>query len=407
MSGSEVHEDYGRVITLSWRRRSATILAMELTHKERYLRLFNGEPVDRAPFYLIMGPSRQALDRWSNEGLEVELDVHDPMSYRRASAKVRDMFGFDTNRGYMLEIRAFVWPEFPEEVIDENNDYVHLRTKWGSVKRLPKEGGRMALQETPLVTDWESWEKIKVRLKADTPGRLPDNWSEVCAEARVTDFPVYTGDLPIGFFGGPRELVGTEGLCTMFYDNPSLISDILDTLCDLWIDLYSKAYHDAPFDYFFVWEDMCYKNGPLISPATFREFLLPRYKRLTSALKKLGVKLIMVDSDGDTRKLVPLWIEGGVDITFPWETQYGLDITTVRKQFPDVGIIGGVNKSALAFGKAAIDKELNKVAWMLEQGRYLPGLDHETPPEVPWNAFKYYCEELRELVWKHTPKPTR
>ena len=45
---------------------------MNLTHKQRYLRLFAGQPVDRAPFYLIMGPSEQALDRWVTEGLEDE-----------------------------------------------------------------------------------------------------------------------------------------------------------------------------------------------------------------------------------------------------------------------------------------------------------------------------------------------
>ena len=377
---------------------------MELTHKERYIRLFKGEPVDRVPFYLIMGPSKQTVKRWITEGFEAEVDDNDFMTYRHAGKKILDMFGFDTSRGVMLPVRAFVWPEFPEEVIEETDDYIYQRTRWGSVKRGPKNVGRMMLQESPPVTDWKSWEPFKERLKADTPGRLPDNWDEVCAVAKTTDFPVYTGDLPIGFFGGPRELVGTEGFCTMFYDNPELVNDILDTLCDLWIEVYSKAYLDAPFDYFFVWEDMCYKNGPIISPAIFREFLLPRYKRLTSALKSLGCKLVMVDSDGDTRKLVPLWMEGGVDITFPWETQYGLDITTVRRRYPQVGIIGGVNKSALAFGRDAIDRELEHVPWMLEQGRYIPGLDHETPPEVSWPAFQYYCERLRDMVWKHAPK---
>ena len=377
-----------------------------MTHKERYVSLFRGKPVDRAPFYLIMGPSQQALERWVTEGLDVALDSDDPASYERASEQVRDMFGFDTNRGLMLPVNGFVWPEFKEEVLEETDDHVIRRTAWGSVKRGSKTKGRMLLQDSAPVTDWESWEPIKERLVANTPGRLPGNWATLCDQAKTTEFPVYTGDLPVGFFGGPRELLGTETLCTMFYDSPDLVNDILDTLCALWTELYTNAYQDAPFDYFFIWEDMCYKNGPLISPAIFREFLLPRYKRLTSALKAAGVKLIMVDSDGDTRKLVPLWTEGGVDITFPWETQYGLDITEVRKQFPSVGMIGGINKSALARGRTGVDQELEKIPWMLEQGRFIPGLDHQTPPEVPWDAFKYYCERLRELVMKHPPKPS-
>ena len=377
---------------------------MELTHKERYVRLFTGEPVDRAPFYLIMGPSRQAMERWATEGLDIEIDRNDPLSYRRASESIRNRFGFDSSRGYLLPVHAFVWPEFPEEIVEETDDYIYQRTKWGSLKRGAKDVGRMQLQEMPPVTDWESWEPYKARLQADMPGRLPDNWPEICEHARSTDFPVYTGDLPVGFYGGPRELLGTEGYSMMFYDHPDLVHDILDTLCNLWIELYTRVYRDAPFDYFFIWEDMCYKNGPLISPALFREFLLPRYKRLISALKHIGVKLVMVDSDGDVRKLVPLWIEGGVDITFPWETQFGLDIRTVRQQFRSVGMIGGINKSALAFGREVIDQELDKISWMLEQGGFIPGLDHETPPEVSWNNFEYYCQCLQDLVWKYPPK---
>ena len=134
---------------------------MELTHKERYIRLFQGKPVDRAPFYLIMGPSKQALDRWAREGLEVELDPGDEESYSRAGQKVSEMFGFDTGRGFMLPSNGFVWPEFPEEVIEETDDVVHQRTRWGSVKRQPKGVGRMALQETAPVTHWDSWEPFK------------------------------------------------------------------------------------------------------------------------------------------------------------------------------------------------------------------------------------------------------
>lgn len=379
---------------------------MGLSHKERFVRLFQGLQVDRAPFNLVMGASRQALDRWATEGLDVAISTDDLSGYQDAMRTIEAMFGFDTKRGYMLPVKAFVWPEYSEEVIDETAEYVYQRTRWGSVKRGAKHVGRMLLQESPPVTDWNSWEKIKGRLKPDTPGRLPENWDHIRDCAKSTDFPVYTGDLPIGFFGGPRELVGTEGFCTLFYDDPELVIDMLDTFCDLWIDFYSRVYHDAPFDYFFIWEDMCYKNGPIISPAIFREYLLPRYKRLTSALKNLGVKLIMVDSDGDPRKLVPLWKEGGVDMVMPWETQYGLDITSVRENHPTVGMIGGLNKSALAFGKRAVDRELENVPWMLEQGRFLPGLDHEVPPEVSWDAFSYYCERLRDLVWKHVPRPS-
>lgn len=135
-----------------------------------------------------------------------------------------------------------------------------------------------------------------------------------------------------------------------------------------------------------------------------RGYMLP-VKRFTAALRQGGCKHVLVDSDGDQRPLAPLWIEGGVNILFPWETQFGLDITAVRRRHPKLGIMGGINKFALAHGREAIDRELDKVPFMLEQGRYLPGLDHGVPTDVSWDDYRYFYDRLRALIWKYPPSP--
>ena len=155
---------------------------------------------------------------------------------------------------------------------------------------------------------------------------------------------------------------------------------------------------------------MCNKSGPLISPALFREFLLPRYKRLTKSMRcgnsnnSDNMPLFFVDSDGDERPLVPLWIEGGVDIVFPWETQFGLDIIQVRREYPTMGMMGGLNKHALEFSRGQMDKELEKVPYMLERGYYIPCLDHGVTNAVPWDNYLYFYERLKELIYKYTPQ---
>jgi len=98
-------------------------------------------------------------------------------------------------------------------------------------------------------------------------------------------------------------------------------------------------------------------------------------------------------------------VEGGVNIVFPWETQFGLDITEVRRRHPGLGMMGGINKYALAHGREAIDRELEKVPFMLEQGRYLPGLNHGVPPDVSWDHYRYFYDRLREMIEKHPPRP--
>ena len=199
--------------------------------------------------------------------------------------------------------------------------------------------------------------------------------------------------------------MGLEGFLFTLYDDPALAEEILDTLCDLWCAVYPRAIREAGVDFFFVWEDMCFKTGPLLGPGLFRRFLLPRYKRFTEALRGAGVEIIMVDSDGDPRALIDLWLEGGVTCLFPWETQMGLDITEVRRKYPKLQMIGGVDKSKLAHGRAAIDRELEKLPFLLESGRYLPAVDHFVPPDVSWDSYRYFTERLRDLIERYPPTP--
>ena len=366
---------------------------MNLTMRERFVRLFNGHEVDRVPFLDMMGLWHSSIERWKNEGL----------SRDATSETVFDIVGFDHRHGFRLPISGFIWPEFDREELREDGDRVFVRNRWGATEQNMRDSELMPLTISGAVGDRASWEEIKERLDPDTPGRLPENWDEVCRQARHSDQPVWTGGLPVGFFGATRELMGFENQVMMFYDDPGLMHEILDILCDLWIALYTRVQQDVRVDWFFIWEDMCFKNGPLISPALFREFLLPRYKRFTAALRENGCRHILVDSDGDERPLVPLWMEGGVNIVFPWETQFGLDITEVRRQYPRLGMIGGINKFALAHGREAIDAELEKVPFMLEQGRYIPGLDHGVPPDVSWDNYRYFYDRLREMIWNYPP----
>ena len=368
---------------------------MDLTNRERFVRLFRGEPVDRAPFFQFMGPWQLSVDRWKTEGLDQDA----------TRASLMKAMGFESSRGYHVRVKSFVWPQFETKEIGDVGEEILVRGAWGGTLRTKRDSTVMALTIDGFVKDRASWEELKERLDPDTPGRFPDDWDEICREAVESDEPVFTGDLPIGFFGGPRYLLSFERQAMLFYDDPGLMHEILDTLCDLWIAVYTKVQRDVPIDYFFIWEDMCFKGGPLIGPGLFREFLLPRYKRLISALKGAGVKLIFVDSDGDFRKLIPLWIEAGVDITFPWESQFGLDITESRRLYPKLGMIGGVDKHAFINGREGVDGALKNIPYMLESGRFIPAPDHEIPNDVSWDTYLYFIERLREMVWNHPPNP--
>ena len=184
-----------------------------------------------------------------------------------------------------------------------------------------------------------------------------------------------------------------------FYDEPDLVRDIVGHMTMLWTSLFDQVLNQTDVDMAYIWEDMCYKNGPLISPAMFREWLTPAYKELTGCLRDHGVPVITVDTDGNCSALLPVFIEAGVDSLLPFEVQAGMDVVEVRETFPKLGIMGGIDKKNVAAGRQAIDDELEaKIPYMMRHGGFIPSVDHQVPPDVSWDNFKYYREKLNGML---------
>ena len=131
----------------------------------------------------------------------------------------------------------------------------------------------------------------------------------------------------------------------------------------------------------------------------FRQFMTPCYQRITGFLKERGVDIIVVDSDGNMDELIPLFLEAGLTGVFPIEARANNDLIDIRKRYPKMHILGGIDKIEVAKGPKAIDKELeSKVPFMVMQGGYIPHLDHHVHPGISWDYFQYYRRRLKELV---------
>ena len=52
--------------------------------------------------------------------------------------------------------------------------------------------------------------------------------------------------------------------------------------------------------------------------------------------------------------------------------------------------------------KKAMDKELAKMPYMLEKGRYIPCLDHGVTNQVPYENYLYFYDKLREIICKES-----
>ena len=302
-----------------------------------------------------------------------------------------------------INFNTWVEPIFETVVLGEDERNIIIKNHWGVTQKLPK-----ITTSPPDEIDWpvknrKDWEEYKDRcFQLNVNDRMPENWDELVKKYKNRTAPLMMGGHPIGFYGAFRILCGDVGISLLYHDDPKLVHEMLDFLTDFWIKCYEEILKYVTADWSLMWEDMAYNSGSMISPRTFKEFLLPRYKRYTGFLKAHGINIIHVDSDGDTTELIPLWIEGGVTGQYPLEPVGRMDMPKLRKDFPNFQLLGGINKKAIVASKKEIDEALSFVPALIKQGGYVPYADHLIVENTPWENMKYYRNELLKII-NNTP----
>ena len=289
-------------------------------------------------------------------------------------------------------------PVFEIRTLEEDERSRVETTFGGQTVRVSKEfPWRMPTYLDHPVKDRATWNQYKWRLDPDTPERWPSDWDGFVKQRNSEDTPVCL--LAGGFFGPLRSMTGLEPLLLLFYDDPILLEEIMDTVLHLEMEVAKRVLKSMKIDMVRFWEDMAYKTGPMISPEMFRKFMLPRYQKLCDLFRSHGVDLIHVDSDGNIEKLIPLWLEAGVNFHWPLEVAAGMDAVALRKKYgKQLTLVGNIDKQVFPKGKDAIrDEVMSKVPYLIETGGYFPSLDHNVPPDVPFAGFKYYIDLLREI----------
>jgi uroporphyrinogen decarboxylase len=250
---------------------------------------------------------------------------------------------------------------------------------------------------SPAVSGPESWEQLKERLNPRSPERYPD-WQAEIKRFADSGAAVQIGIYPYGLFGTLRDMMGVEELLVSFYDQPELIHDMMDYLTGFWLEIYEEAAKHIRIDHIHIWEDMSGKQGPLISPAMFREFMMADYRKITAFAKDRNIPIVSVDTDGNMDVMMTLLSEAGINLVMPFEVQAGCDVVAIKKRYPHICPFGGIDKRALAISKAAIDAEFERVDSLFCQSGYIPGLDHLVHPEISLDHFRYFVERLKEKV---------
>jgi hypothetical protein len=357
----------------------------EMSPRERFLNIMDFKKVDRI-IDNEFGYWDDTLKRWHNEGLPEWVKNNDQADI---------YFGFDVWQK-SVPVNNGLLPLFEEEFVSDDGEHKIIYDT-DRVKCQIFSNGKDSIPhyiDFPI-KDRKTYLPHKAKLNPLTPGRIPENIAEIGKKVKDRNYvlSVHSGSTA----GRIRDWMGFEGICTNLFDQPELLDEILADMKALYTHTAAEVVKYMHIDLVAWWEDIAYKAGPIVTPEFFIEKCGPVYRAVLDIYKKNGTRFSFVDCDGDFRLLMPAWLNNGVNIMFPLEVNAGLHPENLRRENPGVRMMGGFDKVALLEGKDAIKGELNRLKPLVNEGGFIPHVDHRVQADVTYKNYLYYLEAKRDM----------
>ena len=366
-----------------------------MTSPERMRATYEFRPVDhlyRREFYIW----EEALALWKDQGLPEDWQASNLFNYDP---------GYSTGVGVDLGwCEPPFRPCYETRVVRDEGDYEIIEDvagRWLKVFRGRRHGFMPDYIRHPVtcMMDWE--EQVAPRLDPDDPARY-EGLEERCLAANAAQAAdgTFVNQGMVGGYMYLRALVGPEDLLIMFYDQPEVIHAMMTRWAELAEAALTRVQAHVELDEFSIGEDICYNHGLLISPNMVREFLLPYYQQVVGNIRSRQQRRVyfIVDTDGHAPAAIPLYLEAGMDIMWPFEVASGCDVVQIGEQYPELVLMGGIDKRILATGKEAIEAHLQHIIpAMVKRGGYVPMCDHGVPDNVKFEDYLYYRQRVCEL----------
>ncbi len=368
-----------------------------MTVRENFHAVMRYEPYESLPV-VGFGFWTQTLRRWRDEGHIKPQQVLDRPMYDFEYDDITTALGFDFNWNSLAGMGQYLLePLFDSQILEVLGDGKQLQRDiegnlvltHPEIASIPKDAGH-------TLVDRKSWETHYLpRLQYG---------AEVIDQAFLTRYlnRCETLGVPAGLFCGSlvgrlRNWLGLENFCFLWYDDPALFTDMVNTLGEQMYRQTQNFLALGHFDYALFWEDICGNDGTLVLPEVLDMVAGPHYETIGRLLGEHGIDTVSLDCDGKTDTLVPIWLKHGVNTMFPIEQgNWNASILPWRQEYGKaLRGVGGVDKSIFGKDRAAIDTEIERLKPLVELGGYLPCPDHRIPPDAIWENVQYYCERFR------------
>ncbi|MBQ7922531.1 MAG: hypothetical protein IJ325_08140 [Clostridia bacterium] len=370
-----------------------------MTNRERALNILHYKPADRLPA-VHFGYWGELLHEWIDQGKIPKDILEGYYDGSGADRRLDELIGWDFNWFTTVGPHNGLLPEFEHKVLEELPDGTkRIQNSLGLIERIKPGTTSIPSEDDYLLKDRAAFEELYLPKMQYSPDRVNLEYFKAFNETRATDIPI---GLNLGsVLGTIRDMTSVLGMSYLMYDeDEDLFADIIDAFADMQYKCAEAILETgAKFDFAHYWEDICFKNGPLLSPEIFDELCAKHYKKRNDLCHKYGIDIISLDCDGIVGELLPTWFENGVNTMFPIEVGvWGDQFAEAREKFgPGLLGVGGMDKTVLRKDKAAVDAEIERIKRLVALGGYIPCPDHRLMPGTKFELVQYYAEEIKKI----------
>lgn len=182
------------------------------------------------------------------------------------------------------------------------------------------------------------------------------------------------GYFTVGCINGPvARLIENYGFFNAMLsvkENPSLLSGVATQLLREVEEKTRLAYANR-FRAIAIADDIAGNKGLLFSFSYFLDVVWPIYRKIAEIIKESGL-FAFFHSDGDMRKVIEPLIRAGYDCIHPVDTQAGLNLYELRKEFGEsVSFMGHID--TITWTKEQIHKEISLAENEFKKGGLILG----------------------------------
>jgi uroporphyrinogen decarboxylase len=193
-------------------------------------------------------------------------------------------------------------------------------------------------------------------------------------------------------------IVGREKLLMMMAEEANrattLFGDSLEftlNICQLILD---KGYK---FDGAWLWGDLGCKKGLMFSTDYYNAFLFDLHKELCEFFSKNNMPVIF-HSDGNIRELIPHLIEAGIRAIEPLESNTGMDLIGLKKEYgKDIILFGGIDELSFRNRNKAEKEIKSKFKYLMKDGGYIYHADSPILDDITFENYR----DVIEIVKRH------